>query len=58
MAASMKYVDKIIDDADKSPPKQEESPTAETERESIPATILSEKRKALFEPLEPTMRWK
>lgn len=42
------------DDVDKNTPKQEETPMADVEQESTPAvTILSEKRKALFEPLEP-----
>lgn len=52
-SATLKKVDKVTDDADKSPPKQEETPDEEMEQDSAPASILSEKRKALFEPLEP-----
>ena len=49
----MKKVDTVTDDAEKSPPKQEETPDEEMEQDSTPASVLSEKRKALFEPLEP-----
>lgn len=43
----------MIDGVDKKTPNQEETPIAEAEQESTPVTVLSEKRKALFEPLEP-----
>ncbi|XP_049367681.1 protein HEADING DATE REPRESSOR 1 isoform X1 [Solanum verrucosum] len=39
--------------ADETPQKQEESPADEKMQESQPSTELSERRKALFEPLEP-----
>lgn len=39
--------------ADETPQKQDESPADEKMQESQPSTELSERRKALFEPLEP-----
>lgn len=43
----------VTDKAEETPQKQEESPTDEKMQESQPSTELSERRKALFEPLEP-----
>lgn len=45
----------IADEADKMSENKEEHLTDEKMEESTPPTILSEKRKALFEPLEPIM---
>ncbi|CAK9186848.1 unnamed protein product [Ilex paraguariensis] len=53
-SAGMKNLDKVIDDTtDKTPEKQEEVPTEEKQQDSTTVSILSEKRKALFEPLGP-----
>lgn len=54
MTASFRNVDKVNDDAEKNTPKEEEIPNEGMEQDSTPPTILSEKRRALFEPLEPT----
>ncbi|XP_057948740.1 protein HEADING DATE REPRESSOR 1 [Malania oleifera] len=52
LAASGWNLDNITeDDTNKTPNKQEESPTEEKMQDST--VILSERRKALFEPLEP-----
>ena len=52
-AVSVKYLDKPTEnDADK-PPETQENPTAEAMQEDSTPVVLSEKRKALFEPLEP-----
>lgn len=45
----------IIDEAEKTSEKKEEQLADEKMEESTPPTVLSEKRKALFEPLEPIM---
>ncbi|XP_071733416.1 protein HEADING DATE REPRESSOR 1-like [Rutidosis leptorrhynchoides] len=45
----------IANEADKTPENKEEQLTDEKMEESTPPTVLSEKRKALFEPLEPIM---
>nr|XP_043635610.1 protein HEADING DATE REPRESSOR 1-like [Erigeron canadensis] len=55
-SASAKNLHKdIADGADKTPETKDEQLTDEKMEESTPPTILSEKRKALFEPLEPIM---
>ncbi|KAI3759586.1 hypothetical protein L6452_07504 [Arctium lappa] len=55
-SASMKNLYKnIIDEADKTIEKKEENSSDEKMEETTPVTVLSEKRKALFEPLEPIM---
>ncbi|KAK2976593.1 hypothetical protein RJ640_021395 [Escallonia rubra] len=51
--ASTKNLYKEIDDADKMPRNQEEPASEEMQQDSTPAPELSERRKALFEPLEP-----
>lgn len=50
-AHNLKKINETVDSmiVDKSPEKQEESPA----EESNSLSVLSEKRKALFEPLEP-----
>lgn len=45
----------IVDEAEKTSEKKEEQLSDEKMEESTPPTVLSEKRKALFEPLEPMM---
>lgn len=45
--------DQVTSKVDETPQKQEESPADEKMQESQPSTELSERRKALFEPLEP-----
>ncbi|KAA8542012.1 hypothetical protein F0562_023164 [Nyssa sinensis] len=53
-AVSTQNLDKVTDDTiNKTPEKQEESPTEEQQQDSTTAAVLSERRKALFEPLEP-----
>ncbi|XP_076920227.1 protein HEADING DATE REPRESSOR 1-like [Bidens hawaiensis] len=53
-SASAKNLQKdITDDVNKTPENKEDEVNDEKMEESTPATILSEKRKALFEPLEP-----
>ncbi|MCD9560554.1 hypothetical protein HAX54_019253 [Datura stramonium] len=53
-SASMKNMDnQVTAKADETPQKQEESSVDEKMQESQPSTELSERRKALFEPLEP-----
>ncbi|KAI3455160.1 hypothetical protein Pfo_011823 [Paulownia fortunei] len=47
-----------VSDADKSSEKQQESSVEDKQQESNIFSILSEKRKALFEPLEPVMNIK
>ncbi|XP_024972514.1 protein HEADING DATE REPRESSOR 1-like [Cynara cardunculus var. scolymus] len=55
-SASAKNLHKdIADEADKMSENKEEHLTDEKMEESTPPTVLSEKRKALFEPLEPIM---
>ncbi|PWA44553.1 hypothetical protein CTI12_AA523600 [Artemisia annua] len=55
-SASAKNLQKdITDDTNKTPENKEETFTDEKMEESTPPTVLSEKRKALFEPLEPIM---
>ncbi|GJW33575.1 heading date repressor 1-like protein isoform X1 [Tanacetum coccineum] len=55
-SASAKNLQKdITDDTNKTPENKEETLTDEKMEESTPPTVLSEKRKALFEPLEPIM---
>lgn len=55
-SASAKNLQKdITDDTNKTPENKEEQLTDEKMEESNPPTVLSEKRKALFEPLEPIM---
>lgn len=55
-SARMKNLYKnIIDEADKTSEKKEENSSDEKMEETTPTTVLSEKRKALFEPLEPIM---
>ncbi|KAJ9559496.1 hypothetical protein OSB04_004656 [Centaurea solstitialis] len=55
-SASAKNLHKdIADEADKMSENKEEHQSDEKMEESTPPTILSEKRKALFEPLEPIM---
>lgn len=44
----------MADTADNTPTKQEEMTTEEKMQDSTPLSVLSVKRKALFEPLEPT----
>ncbi|KAK3011861.1 hypothetical protein RJ639_010522 [Escallonia herrerae] len=51
--ASAKNLYKEIDDADNMPRNQEEPASEEMQQDSTPAPELSERRKALFEPLEP-----
>lgn len=52
--ASGRNVDKITEDtANNTPDKQEEPVTEEEMQDLAPALELSERRKALFEPLEP-----
>lgn len=56
--ASWRNIDKVTEDtANETPNKQEESPTEEKTRDSTLAVPpeLSERRKALFEPLEPAI---
>ncbi|KVI06093.1 hypothetical protein Ccrd_015565 [Cynara cardunculus var. scolymus] len=54
--ASMKNLYKnVTDEADKTSEKKEENSSDEKMEETTPPTVLSEKRKALFEPLEPIM---
>lgn len=56
LAASAKNLNKEIEDnTDKTSENKEEQSTDEKMEESTPPTVLSEKRKALFEPLEPIM---
>ncbi|XP_023762012.1 protein HEADING DATE REPRESSOR 1 isoform X1 [Lactuca sativa] len=60
VAASAKNLYKdIVDEGDKTSEKKEEQVTTTDEKMedslSTPPTVLSEKRKALFEPLEPIM---
>ncbi|KAL2462235.1 hypothetical protein Adt_45655 [Abeliophyllum distichum] len=54
-ASSAKNLDSAVDDstADKAMEKQEDSSMEEKQLESNNFSVLSEKRKALFEPLEP-----
>ncbi|KAL2478996.1 hypothetical protein Fot_48010 [Forsythia ovata] len=54
-ASSAKNLDSAVDDstADKAMEKQEDSSMEEKQQESNNFSVLSEKRKALFEPLEP-----
>ncbi|GJU75229.1 heading date repressor 1-like protein isoform X1 [Tanacetum coccineum] len=56
-SASMKILDKDITDdtADKTAENKENSTDDKMEETTPPPTVLSEKRKALFEPLEPIM---
>ncbi|XP_024971586.1 protein HEADING DATE REPRESSOR 1-like isoform X1 [Cynara cardunculus var. scolymus] len=55
-SASMKNLYKnVTDEADKTSEKKEENSSDEKMEETTPPTVLSEKRKALFEPLEPIM---
>lgn len=57
-SASWRNIDKVTEEtANETPNKQEESPTEEKSRDSTLAVPpeLSERRKALFEPLEPTI---
>ncbi|OIT06626.1 PREDICTED: protein HEADING DATE REPRESSOR 1 isoform X1 [Nicotiana attenuata] len=55
-SASGKNLDnQVTAKADETPQKQEESSTDEKMQDSNPSTELSERRKALFEPLEPVM---
>lgn len=54
LVASVKNLeDQVTVKVDETPEKQEESPADEKMQESQPSTELSERRKALFEPLEP-----
>ncbi|XP_059643812.1 protein HEADING DATE REPRESSOR 1 isoform X2 [Cornus florida] len=54
LAASVQNMDKVTDaTTDKIPEKQEDSQMEEKQEDSTTASVLSEKRKALFEPLEP-----
>ena len=57
IAASMKNLDKDITDdtADKTAEKKENSTDDKMEETTPPPTVLSEKCKAHFEPLEPIM---
>ncbi|XP_059291626.1 protein HEADING DATE REPRESSOR 1 [Lycium barbarum] len=53
-SASVKNLDnQVTAKADETPQKQEESSADEKMQESQPSTELTERRKALFEPLEP-----
>ncbi|XP_059643811.1 protein HEADING DATE REPRESSOR 1 isoform X1 [Cornus florida] len=53
-SASVQNMDKVTDaTTDKIPEKQEDSQMEEKQEDSTTASVLSEKRKALFEPLEP-----
>lgn len=52
-SASMKNIHKEIDVENKIPGNQEEPPTEEIKQDTTADVVLSEKRKALFEPLEP-----
>lgn len=52
-ASVMNMFKDVIHDATKTPEKQEEHPTEEKMEDSTPPAVLSERRKALFEPLEP-----
>lgn len=55
--ASGRSLDKVTTDQDtaneETPNKQEQIPTDETMKDANPTPVLSERRKALFEPLEP-----
>ncbi|GAV71459.1 hypothetical protein CFOL_v3_14953 [Cephalotus follicularis] len=55
-SASGRNLDKVIEDsANKTPTKQEETPNeVKMQEDSTPVAVLSERRKALFQPLEPT----
>lgn len=48
-----KLLNEVADAADKLPDKQEDAPTDENMQDSTQTPPLSERRKALFEPLEP-----
>ncbi|KAK0596228.1 hypothetical protein LWI29_013867 [Acer saccharum] len=52
-ASGMNFYKVIEDAANETPTKQEETPNEEKEMEPVSVTELSERRKALFEPLEP-----
>lgn len=55
-SASVKNLENQVSaKAEETPQKLEESPADEKMQESQPSTELSERRKALFEPLEPVM---
>ncbi|KAJ4718677.1 putative Snf1-related kinase interactor 1 [Melia azedarach] len=53
-SASGRNLDVTEDTANKTPTKQEETPDQEMEQRPTPEPVLSERRKALFEPLEPS----
>ncbi|KAI6689800.1 hypothetical protein NL676_026628 [Syzygium grande] len=52
-SVSGKLLNEVADAADKLPDKQEYVPTDENMQDSMETPPLSERRKALFEPLEP-----
>ncbi|XP_048131339.1 protein HEADING DATE REPRESSOR 1-like [Rhodamnia argentea] len=52
-SVSGKLLNEVADAADKLPNKQEDGPTDENMQDSTQMPPLSERRKALFEPLEP-----
>ncbi|XP_030969422.1 protein HEADING DATE REPRESSOR 1 isoform X1 [Quercus lobata] len=55
-SASSMNIDKVTEDtADETPNKQEEPLIEEKAQDSTESSMISERRKALFEPLEPIM---
>ncbi|KAM7254283.1 hypothetical protein ACFE04_031965 [Oxalis oulophora] len=52
-SASGRNLEKVTEDSANTPDKQEESPVDENMEDPTPTPVLSERRKALFEPLEP-----